>query len=58
MHLVSFGNPADSESPVALRPPVARGLPFRERFWSKYKVPKITLFCQREILTGKGVFRA
>ena len=25
----SFGNPADSESPVALRSPLARGLPFR-----------------------------
>ena len=24
-----FGGPADSGSPVALRPPLARGLPFR-----------------------------
>jgi hypothetical protein len=24
-----FGNPANSESPVALRPPLAGGLPFR-----------------------------
>jgi hypothetical protein len=26
-----FGSPADSERPVALRPPLARGLPFRLR---------------------------
>jgi hypothetical protein len=34
----SFGDPANSESPVALRPPLARGLPLSTAFKSKTAV--------------------